>query len=108
MRNPRSVGAPAGAIVLAMAVGACSSGGGSSSTRTGTSTSTGTSGGSLTTINIGEVPFYANIPLALGEKVGIFAHYGLQVNLQPASNVNDIIPNLQSWNQPLGLVSPSL
>jgi NitT/TauT family transport system substrate-binding protein len=105
MRNPRLVGALAGAAVLAMTVGACSSGGSSS---TSTSTGTGTSSGSLTTINIGEVPFYANIPLALGEKVGIFAHYGLQVNLQPASNVNVIIANLHSGHQQLGFVTTPL
>jgi NitT/TauT family transport system substrate-binding protein len=104
MRNLRLVGALAGAVVLAMAVGACSSGGGGGATSTGT----GTSGGSLTTINIGEVPFFANIPLALGEKVGIFAHYGLQVNLQPASNVNVIIANLHSGHQQLGFVTTPL
>jgi NitT/TauT family transport system substrate-binding protein len=102
MRNLRLVGAFAGAVALGMAVGACSSGGGST-----TSTGSGTSG-SLTTLNIGEVPFYANIPLALGEKVGIFAHYGLQVNLQPASNVNVIIANLHSGHQQLGFATTPL
>ena len=104
MRNLRLVGALAGAVVLATAVGACSSGGGGGATSTGT----GTSSASLTTINIGEVPFFANIPLALGEKVGIFAHYGLQVNLQPASNVNVIIANLHSGHQQLGFVTTPL
>jgi NitT/TauT family transport system substrate-binding protein len=98
MRNLRLVGALTGALVLAMGVGACSSG----------TSSTGSSSPSLTTLNIGEVPFYANIPLALGEKVGIFAHYGLQVNLQPASNVNVIIANLHSGHQQLGFVTTPL
>jgi NitT/TauT family transport system substrate-binding protein len=94
-----------GAAALAIAVAACSSGGGSSSSGGG---SAGTSSSSLTTLNIGEVPFYANIPLALGEKVGIFAHYGLKVNLQPASNVNVIIANLHSGQQQLGFVTTPL
>jgi NitT/TauT family transport system substrate-binding protein len=110
MRNLRLAGALTGAVILAMAVGACSSssgGGGGGGTSTG-SAGGGTSSSSLTTINIGEVPFYANIPLALGEKVGIFAHYGLQVNLQPASNVNVIIANLHSGHQQLGFVTTPL
>src|ERR1700691_1199939 len=98
-RGRRVLAALGGAAALAMAVAACSSGGASSSRNTGTS------GGALTTLNIGEVPFYANIPLALGEKVGIFAHYGLKVNLQPASNVNVIIANLHSGHQQLGFVT---
>ncbi len=92
-----------GAAVLAIAVGACSGGGSNTSSST-----TGTSSSSLTTLNIGEVPFYANIALALGEKVGIFAHYGLKVNLQPASNVNVIIANLHSGHQQLGFVTTPL
>jgi NitT/TauT family transport system substrate-binding protein len=104
MRNLRLAGALTGAVILAMAVGACSSGGTSSTGSTGG----GTSSSSLTTLNIGEVPFYANIPLALGEKVGIFAHYGLQVNLQPSSNVNVIIANLHSGHQQLGFVTTPL
>jgi NitT/TauT family transport system substrate-binding protein len=106
MRNLRLAAALAGAVVIAMAVGACSSGGGGGSGST--SSGTGTGNGSLTTINIGEVPFYANIPLALGEKVGIFAHYGLHVNLQPAANVNVIIANLHSGHQQLGFVTTPL
>ncbi len=93
-----------GAAALAIALGACSSSG--SSTTTGSNA--GTSSSSLTTLNIGEVPFYANIALALGEKVGIFAHYGLKVNLQPASNVNVIIANLHSGQQQLGFVTTPL
>jgi NitT/TauT family transport system substrate-binding protein len=110
MRNPRLLGTLTGAVVIAMAVGACSSGGGGGggSSTASTGTGTGTSSGSLTTINLGEVPFFANIPLALGEKVGIFAHYGLQVNLQPASNVNVIIANLHSGHQQLGFVTTPL
>lgn len=111
MRNLRLTAALAGAIAIAMAVGACSSGGGgggSGSTSAGTGTGSGSGNGSLTTINIGEVPFYANIPLALGEKVGIFAHYGLHVNLQPAANVNVIIANLHSGHQQLGFVTTPL
>jgi NitT/TauT family transport system substrate-binding protein len=100
--NRRRLVAIGGAAALALALGACSSGGGSSSTGAGTSTQ------ALTTLNIGEVPFYANIPLALGEKVGIFAHYGLNVVLQPASNVNVIIANLHSGHQQLGFVTTPL
>jgi NitT/TauT family transport system substrate-binding protein len=100
-RSRRVLAALGGAAALAMAVAACSSGGGNSS-------NTGTSGGSLTTLYIGEVPFYANIPLALGEKVGIFAHYGLNVVLQPSSNVNVIIANLHSGHQQLGFVTTPL
>jgi NitT/TauT family transport system substrate-binding protein len=105
--NRRRLAALSGAAALVLAAAACSTSGSSSSSATGT-TSPGTSGQSLTTINIGEVPFYANIPLALGEKVGIFAHYGLQVNLQPASNVNVIIANLHSGHQQLGFVTTPL
>jgi NitT/TauT family transport system substrate-binding protein len=105
-RKFRLIGALAGAAALALAVGACSSGGGGGTSSA--ATGGGTSSGALTTINIGEVPFYANIPLALGEKVGIFAHYGLQVNLQPASNVNVIIANLHSGHQQLGFVTTPL
>lgn len=93
-----------GAVALA-ALAACSSGGGGSAT-SGNSSSNGS--GSITTLNIGEVPFYANIPLALGEQVGIFAHYGLKVVLQPASNVNVIIANLHSGHQQLGFVTTPL
>ena len=97
--------AVSGVAALTIAVGAC----GSSSSGSGTTSSnTGSGSGSLTTLNIGEVPFYANIALALGEKVGIFAHYGLQVNLQPASNVNVIIANLHSGHQQLGFVTTPL
>jgi NitT/TauT family transport system substrate-binding protein len=102
--------AAAGAVAIAMALGACSSGGGSTSSSVsgnGTS-STGTSGGPVTTLDIGEVPFYANMALALGEKVGIFAHYGLNVVLQPASNVNVIIANLHSGHEQLGFVTTPL
>jgi len=112
--NRRRLAALSGATVAVLALAACSSGGSSSSSSTGTSTSTAgaspaaTTSQSLTTINIGEVPFYANIPLALGEKVGIFAHYGLTVNLQPASNVNVIIANLHSGHQQLGFVTTPL
>lgn len=102
--NRRRLGALGGAVALALALGACSSGGGGSSS----SSTAASSGQALTTLNIGEVPFYANIPLALGEKVGIFAHYGLQVNLQPASNVNVIIANLHSGHQQLGFVTTPL
>jgi NitT/TauT family transport system substrate-binding protein len=56
----------------------------------------------LTTLNIGDVPFYANAALALGEQKGIFAHYGLKVNLQTASNVNVILADLHSGQQQLG------
>jgi NitT/TauT family transport system substrate-binding protein len=105
--NRRRLAALSGTAVLALTLAACGSSGSPSSSATGTS-SPGTSGQSLTTINIGEVPFYANIPLALGEKVGIFAHYGLQVNLQPASNVNVIIANLHSGHQQLGFVTTPL
>lgn len=100
------MGALAGAVVVALAVGACSSS--TSGTPASTTAGSGTNSGSLTTINIGEVPFYANIPLALGQKVGIFAHYGLQVNLQPAANVNVIIANLHSGHQQLGFVTTPL
>jgi NitT/TauT family transport system substrate-binding protein len=101
--NRRRLLAIGGAATLALALGACSSGGGSTST-----SSAGTAGAAITTLNIGEVPFYANIPLALGEKVGIFAHYGLKVVLQPASNVNVIIANLNSGHQQLGFVTTPL
>jgi NitT/TauT family transport system substrate-binding protein len=101
--NRRRLAALGGAAALALALGACSSGGSTSS-----GSATGTPSQTLTTLNIGEVPFYANIPLALGEKVGIFAHYGLQVNLQPASNVNVIIANLHSGHQQLGFVTTPL
>lgn len=102
--NSRRLLAIGGAAVLALGLGACSSGGGGS-------TSTGNAGAAsstITTLNLGEVPFYANIPLALGEKVGIFAHYGLKVVLQPASNVNVIIANLHSGHQQLGFVTTPL
>jgi NitT/TauT family transport system substrate-binding protein len=111
MRNRRAIAA-IGAAALAVALGACSSSGGStSSTANGSSgggTSTGSSSGTVTTLNIGEVPFYANMALSLGEKVGIFAHYGLKVVLQPASNVNVIIANLHSGHQQLGFVTTPL
>lgn len=103
-RKLRLAGALAGAAALALVVGGCSSGGGGG----GAGTASGTSGGSLTTLDIGEVPFYANMALALGEKVGIFAHYGLNVVLQPASNVNVIIANLHSGHQQLGFVTTPL
>jgi NitT/TauT family transport system substrate-binding protein len=102
--NRRRLLAISGAAALALALAACSSGGGSTSSNAGAGNSTQ----ALTTLDIGEVPFYANIPLALGEKVGIFAHYGLQVNLQPASNVNVIIANLHSGHQQLGFVTTPL
>jgi NitT/TauT family transport system substrate-binding protein len=108
----RRVLAAVGAAALAVALGACSSGGGggggTSSGGGGGSAAAGSGGGSLTTLNIGEVPFYANMALALGEKVGIFAHYGLKVNLQPAANVNVIIANLHSGHQDLGFVTTPL
>jgi NitT/TauT family transport system substrate-binding protein len=46
--------------------------------------------------------------LALGEKVGIFAHYGIKVNLKPASNINVIIANLHGNHQQLGYLSVPL
>jgi NitT/TauT family transport system substrate-binding protein len=105
----RRVLAAAGAAALAVALGACSSGGGGGTASTsGGGSATGAGSGSVTTLNIGEVPFYANMALALGEKVGIFAHYGLKVVLQPAANVNVIIANLHSGHQQLGFVTTPL
>lgn len=101
--NSRRLLAIGGAAALAVGLGACSSGGGSTST-----SNAGTAGSTITTLTIGEVPFYANIPLALGEKIGIFAHYGLKVVLAPASNVNVIIANLHSGHQQLGFVTTPL
>jgi NitT/TauT family transport system substrate-binding protein len=103
MRRRRAL-AMVGAVALAALAACSSSGGGASSTTSGNSSGSG----SITTLNIGEVPFYANIPLALGEQVGIFAHYGLKVVLQPASNVNVIIANLHSGHQQLGFVTTPL
>jgi NitT/TauT family transport system substrate-binding protein len=114
MRNRRALAA-IGACALAVALGACSSGGGgggggTSGGATGSSggSATGSGNGSLTTLDIGEVPFYADMALALGEKVGIFAHYGLNVVLQPSSNVNVTIANLHSGHQQLGFVTTPL
>jgi NitT/TauT family transport system substrate-binding protein len=62
----------------------------------------------LTTVNIGIVPFYAYAATALGEQKGIFAHYGLNVVLQPASNINIILAEMHSGQVQLGYASTSL
>lgn len=75
----------------------------------GTSAAAGTKASpKLTNLTLEDVPFYANAPLALAEKVGIFKHYGLKVTLQTASNVNVILADLHSGQSQLGFATTPL
>jgi NitT/TauT family transport system substrate-binding protein len=94
----------------AIAVSACGSsssnnsgGGGASATSGG-----GSSSGKLTSVTVSDVPFYANAALGLGEKVGIFAHYGLKVNLSTAANVNVILADVHSGHVQFGFATTPL
>jgi len=62
----------------------------------------------LTSLTLEDVPFYANAPLALAQKVGIFAHYGLKVTLETAANVNVILADLHSGLSQLGFATTPL
>ncbi|MGA9473636.1 MAG: ABC transporter substrate-binding protein [Terriglobales bacterium] len=59
----------------------------------------------LTTLNLAFSPQFQNMPVALGQKIGIFAHYGVYVNLEVATNVTTILADLQSGQAQLGFVS---
>lgn len=63
----------------------------------------------LTKITIGVVPFYMYAATYLGEKKGIFAHYGLKVVLKTASNITPIIfAEMHSNEVQLGFASTAL
>lgn len=63
----------------------------------------------LTKISIGVVPFYMYAATYLGEKKGIFAHYGLKVVLKTASNISPIIfAEMHSGEVQLGFASTAL
>ena len=98
LRRPMLAAIPAVAIVAAVAAA-----GGTASAGTRAHASP-----KLTSLSIEDVPFYANAPLALGQKVGIFKHYGLTVSLQTASNVNVILADLHSGLSQLGFATTPL
>jgi ABC-type nitrate/sulfonate/bicarbonate transport system substrate-binding protein len=95
-------------IVVGIAVSACSSSGGapSGSAPSGSASSGGATGGggssNLTTLTISEQPYNGLAATALGQKVGIFAHYGLKIELKPASTIAVITAQVQSGQVPLG------
>jgi NitT/TauT family transport system substrate-binding protein len=93
----RAILALAAAAALGMLLGACSS--------SSTSPASTAKAPAMVTLDLGEVPFYANNSLALGEKVGIFKHYGINVVLQPEANVNVIFANVESGHQQLGFAT---
>ncbi len=64
--------------------------------------------GTITTINLAVVPFYAYAATELGQVKGIFRHYGIKVVLQPASNINIILAELHSGQAQLGYTSTAL
>lgn len=97
VRRPMIAAIPAVALVAAIAAGSTATAG----TRAHASAK-------LTSLTIEDVPFYANAPLALASKVGIFKHYGLKVTLQTASNVNVILADLHSGNTQLGFATTPL
>jgi NitT/TauT family transport system substrate-binding protein len=61
-----------------------------------------------TTLNLAEVPFYEYAATWLGQRVGIFRHYGINVVLKPASNVNIILAELHSNQDQIGFTSTAL
>jgi NitT/TauT family transport system substrate-binding protein len=64
--------------------------------------------GGMTTLKVSSVPFYPNMVLALGQKVGIFAHYGLKVQLEASSDVNVTLADLHSGESQLGFATTPL
>lgn len=74
----------------------------------GTTTAAGSKRPKITSLTVEDVPFYANAPLALGQKVGIFKHYGLKVTLQTSANVNVILADLHSGLSQLGFATTPL
>jgi NitT/TauT family transport system substrate-binding protein len=54
------------------------------------------------------VPYSGLAATGVGQVKGIFAHYGLQVSLKPASNIDIIIAELQSGQVPVGYLSTAI
>jgi NitT/TauT family transport system substrate-binding protein len=102
------------AATAAIAVSACGSSSSSSSSASGggsaaaSSSGGGSSSGKTTTVTVSAVPFYANAALGLGQKVGIFAHYGLKVNLETSANVNVTLADIHSGHVQFGFASTPL
>jgi len=95
-------------LLAAVTISACGSASGTSSASgAGSGAASGGSHG-LTTLKISAVPFYSNMALALGQKVGIFAHYGLKVELETSSNVNVTLADLHSGESQLGFATTPL
>ena len=98
----RRLGALAGCLALSGALtGALTTGVGASA-RPQASTQ------KLTTLDLAEVPFYAYAATWLGQRVGIFRHYGINIVLNPASNVNIILAELHSNQDQIGFTSTAL
>lgn len=62
----------------------------------------------VTTLDLAEVPFFEYAATELGQKKGIFRHYGLKIDFKPASNVNIILAELHSNQDQLGFTSTAL
>lgn len=114
-RAPRMIAMAAMVAAAAVAVSACGSSSSSNNTGGGTNAAASSGGGSsssgsgkLTSVTVSAVPFYANAALGLGEKVGIFAHYGLKANLATAANVNVTLADIHSGHVQFGFATTPL
>jgi NitT/TauT family transport system substrate-binding protein len=96
------------AAAASLTVAACGSSSGNHSGSTSAGGGSGSSSGKLTSVTVSAVPFYANAALGLGEKVGIFAHYGLKANLTTSANVNVTLADIHSGHVQFGFATTPL
>lgn len=96
-KRVRSIALASGTLVI---VGLASSACGTSGQHTGHAKTPSAS--HLTTLTIGEQPYNGLAATELGQKVGIFAHYGLRIKLAPASSIAVITAEVHSGQVPIG------